>query len=247
MKVHMRVTLVLSLLIAGAVGAQYQFELTCSDTLAEVVPPVQAVQFFVGLQNTGSLVDVYEIGLVNQTPGWFLQFCVNGICWPAGAVAYDTLSSGEQVIIEVKFLNVTAPGIGHGILRVRSLGDTTLADSVRLWTIASTSVEDMSQSGHAPLHGLHAHPNPFQNLTTFTYSLGAEQGISLIIYDIQGRPVTTLLERQMGAGHHVHNWNGRDDMGRTVGPGVYLCLLRMEGSHAVYKIVKCANPGEKTR
>lgn len=48
----------------------------------------------------------------------------------------------------------------------------------------------------------------------------------LRIYDVAGRLVRRLVDGdQLQAGRHKAVWNGRDDAGRQVSTGVYLCRL----------------------
>ena len=53
---------------------------------------------------------------------------------------------------------------------------------------------------------------------------GAPMGLA--IYDCQGREVVRLVERRQGAGAHTAWWDCRDDRGRPVLSGVYLCRLK---------------------
>jgi flagellar hook assembly protein FlgD len=49
--------------------------------------------------------------------------------------------------------------------------------------------------------------------------------VSLVIYDVSGANVRTLLDRRMPAGKHVIPWDGTNDGGRAVGSGVYYYRL----------------------
>ena len=52
-----------------------------------------------------------------------------------------------------------------------------------------------------------AYPNPFNPVTTLDFSLPIESKVSLIIYNLQGRVVSTLLESNMEPGYHTVQWN----------------------------------------
>ena len=45
------------------------------------------------------------------------------------------------------------------------------------------------------------------------------------MYDVAGRRVALLDDGHRGAGEHTLIWNGRDDAGRRVSPGVYVARL----------------------
>lgn len=52
------------------------------------------------------------------------------------------------------------------------------------------------------------YPNPFNPQTTIEFGLPAAAGVSVEIYDINGRKISTLISRKMNAGVHKINWNG---------------------------------------
>ena len=55
-----------------------------------------------------------------------------------------------------------------------------------------------------------AYPNPFNPVTTFRFdipfSLQGSQKMALLIYDVQGREVETLLNQKLMPGAHKVNW-----------------------------------------
>jgi hypothetical protein len=69
------------------------------------------------------------------------------------------------------------------------------------------------------------HPNPFNPITVISYSLVEETGVTLIIYDISGRRIRTLVNRICGAGSHMITWDGKDDNGQRVSSGIYIYML----------------------
>ena len=71
-------------------------------------------------------------------------------------------------------------------------------------------------------------PNPFNPATTINYTVpvSSESMISLKVYDIRGKLVTTLVEGIKDSGSHTVFWNGTDSTGRKVPSGVYLYNLK---------------------
>jgi len=75
------------------------------------------------------------------------------------------------------------------------------------------------------------HPNPFNPATEIRFALPAAATVTLSIHDAAGRRVATLLAgRHLPAGQHRTEWYGRDDAGRPVASGVYLCRLEAGGA-----------------
>ncbi len=74
-----------------------------------------------------------------------------------------------------------------------------------------------------------AQPNPARNHTTFSFTLPGDAFVAVRLYDSSGRLVRTLLDAPMSAGTYYAHWNGTDDAGRRVAPGMYYYELRANG------------------
>jgi parallel beta-helix repeat protein len=77
-------------------------------------------------------------------------------------------------------------------------------------------------------------PNPFNPLTTIAYEVPQASAVTITVYDISGRLVTTLVEGTVDPGRHSVIWDGRNDHGESVGSGVYFCVMETpdyRGSH----------------
>ncbi|MCP4545570.1 MAG: T9SS type A sorting domain-containing protein [bacterium] len=71
-------------------------------------------------------------------------------------------------------------------------------------------------------------PNPFNPSTEIWFSLGAEEKVSVTIYDISGRLIRTLARnRNFTAGRRSLTWEGCGDDGRPLASGVYFCRLQV--------------------
>ncbi|MBN1558824.1 lamin tail domain-containing protein, partial [candidate division KSB1 bacterium] len=76
------------------------------------------------------------------------------------------------------------------------------------------------------------YPNPFNSRTTIQYHLAAPGFVHLVVYDLLGREVATLIEERQSAGLFSVNW-------RTEGPsGIYLCRLEIEGATENVTMIK---------
>ena len=52
-----------------------------------------------------------------------------------------------------------------------------------------------------------AYPNPFNPTTTLSFAIPVDSEVSLSIYNLQGREVSTLIDGNMDAGYHSVVWN----------------------------------------
>ena len=68
---------------------------------------------------------------------------------------------------------------------------------------------------------LRPHPNPFNPRVQLAYSLAAPSSVRLVVYDVRGRLVKTMVSGAQSAGEHSVMWDGVDEQGRQVASGVY--------------------------
>jgi hypothetical protein len=97
---------------------------------------------------------------------------------------------------------------------------------------------DPSHSGPPDAVGFRAAPNPFATSSVFRYALAAREHVELTIYDVQGRAVRTLVNGTEVAGPHAVAWDGRNDAGVTLSPGVYLARLSVGETVRAEKLVR---------
>ena len=76
------------------------------------------------------------------------------------------------------------------------------------------------------------YPNPFNPVTTIRYVLPKPGRVSLRVYDLLGREVSTLVDGRQGVGEHVVVWDAGG-----LGSGVYFYRLQVEGFTEVRKCV----------
>ncbi len=81
------------------------------------------------------------------------------------------------------------------------------------------------------------YPNPFNPSTTIRYDLAAESPVRLVIYNIAGQQVRTLVSQKQVGGRYEMAWDGHDDLGRAVGAGVYLYTLEAGDRRFVRKML----------
>ena len=81
------------------------------------------------------------------------------------------------------------------------------------------------------------YPNPFNPITTISFSLQNDSNIELSVFNIKGQMIKSLLSDQMSVGEHSIIWNGEDDAGKNVSSGVYLYKLNVNGKNGAVK--KC--------
>lgn len=74
-------------------------------------------------------------------------------------------------------------------------------------------------------------PNPFRNATRLRYTLAADAAVTLELYDLLGRRVTTLIDAEQPAGRHTVTVDGTG-----LAPGTYFVRLRADDQMATQRV-----------
>ncbi len=82
------------------------------------------------------------------------------------------------------------------------------------------------------------YPNPFNPTTTISFDVpdpGAR--VKIVLYDVGGRLVTTLVDDNKVAGSYQIGWNGRNTRGEPVASGVYFLRMQAGSFLATRKLI----------
>ena len=74
-------------------------------------------------------------------------------------------------------------------------------------------------------------PNPFNPITTISFSLENTATVKLTVANLMGQTVRTLFAGTLSTGNHFVQWDGRNDTGEIVATGTY--LFRLENGRQV--------------
>lgn len=87
------------------------------------------------------------------------------------------------------------------------------------------------------------YPNPFNRITTIIYkvpqlnSASATVKVKLVIYDILGSQIRTLVNTNKKPGTYRVYWDGKDRSGKQVGSGIYFYELKAGNQRQVKKLL----------
>jgi hypothetical protein len=79
------------------------------------------------------------------------------------------------------------------------------------------------------------YPNPFNPVTTIMYQLPVESQVRLVIYNVLGQEVKTLVNRIQSHGWYEVNWDGMSGDGTPAGSGLYIYRIEADGMGAKAK------------
>ncbi|MFC2094786.1 T9SS type A sorting domain-containing protein [Bacteroidota bacterium] len=176
------------------------------DTATEAEDAVDAVNL--ALNGAGAL----SLGNLNQP----------GIESPIYNIGYESV-----ILVQVEFVNVWRAWI-EGADWV-SLGNNQWTYNLdeKSWAVftITTAVGDDAGSGVPDAFELFPnYPNPFNPSTTIYYALPEAGNVELIVYDVLGNEVSTLVNEEKPAGINEVEWNASN-----VPSGVYFYRLSADG------------------
>lgn len=91
-------------------------------------------------------------------------------------------------------------------------------------TLFLSGIEDNENSTN--IEYMH-YPQLFSDYTTIQYSLPEQNHVELMLYDINGRIVKTLVNDTQGEGDYSYRWYGENSSGQLLGSGIYFYLLKV--------------------
>jgi hypothetical protein len=235
-----------SVVEAGEYGAHLIIESNDPATPVMNVPVHMTVVEIQYPPTAFDLINPGDGGTVVITPGnltqatlfsWVASMDPNGTPVIYSLIGFEDLSP------------FTATGIGNSYFYLghTAIRDTLQARGVNVvsgtWTVIATSAGDTVFASNGPFaltidasavlaidggpalprkYALHQnYPNPFNPATTIRYDLPERSSVTLVVYDLLGREVRTLVRGVQEPGFKAVVWDGRDDRGRAVGAGVY--------------------------
>jgi hypothetical protein len=96
----------------------------------------------------------------------------------------------------------------------------------RCWPVAGATAADDGTPGVPFTYGLgQNYPNPFNPVTMICYSLARKGQVKLVIYNVLGQNVRTLVDGEQEANNYEVVWNGDDNNGAAVASGIYFYKL----------------------
>lgn len=69
------------------------------------------------------------------------------------------------------------------------------------------------------------YPNPFNPATTIRYALRQPGHVRILVYNLSGQLISTLVDAEQSAGVHEFMWNASDAAGNQLSSGIYLCRI----------------------
>jgi len=70
------------------------------------------------------------------------------------------------------------------------------------------------------------YPNPFNPVTTVRYDLPENSLVTITIYDMLGKEISTIVNEYQDAGYKSIVWNATNDYGQSISAGIYIYQIK---------------------
>ena len=195
-------------------------------TLPSINVPVQGAVFAV-LSDAGTPLIRWTVGSLTGLTGF--------------NVYRATAEEGAYELLNDEPLLAESPG---------SYEDTTTWPQTTFWyevrAVFADGIEDIvygspaevRTGGRLALTLYPLRPNPTSGSTSVSFDIPDHSGsVSLVIYNIRGQRVCTVVDGPVERGRHERSWDGNDDRGRPVASGVYFARLLVNERSSDQKVM----------
>ena len=166
-----------------------------------------------------------------------------GLSWTPIDIVEDNANYWEHVVVELSSYLPLTDQMVFRVLACDLEGGTLLEAAIDDFGVesyngsGSTAVGNEDTPAGDVFRLAQNHPNPFNPVTTISFSLARASDVELSIYSLDGRKVATLVRESMPVGSHDVIWNGQDSRGQQVASGTYLYRLQAGSEIATRRMV----------
>jgi Cleaved Adhesin Domain/FlgD Ig-like domain len=223
----------------GADTAGHIDEYLISPRLPFVVEPYDSLHFYAGAVDEGFndslrvFVSTTDSSLASFTTQ-IAYFKVDGVIDSTGSIWHRYSMSLAQFAGDSIYVAVNYYIVDGGIHGANS--DNVWVDhfSVESYPPASVAEEGRIPSAYSIARN---YPNPFNPSTTIDFRAPRTGIVRLVVYNMLGQEVRTLVDRVVQPGTYSVVWDGRTSAGSSVASGVYVCRFEAEGFVNIQRMV----------
>jgi len=142
-----------------------------------------------------------------------------GIIWPREELGYDKSTAFFPLDLNLIW-DLREPDVLNTAARAQLLREAFACMGINGGLAVSTGSPPLRFAVQQNV------PNPFNPSTRISYTVAHREQVQLIVYDVAGRKVRTLVDEVKTPGPHFVDWDSRDDGGNLVSSGIYHYRLR---------------------
>jgi predicted lipoprotein with Yx(FWY)xxD motif len=179
----------------------------------------------------GAIVTWYDVRSGNSDIYAQRVSALGVVQWAANGVPLCT-ATGDQ-----SYPQIISDGAGGAIITwMDDRSGNSDIYALRIDANGSTGVT-ASDAPAVPIELQQNYPNPFNPTTTVAYSVPERCNVALKIYDVSGKCVARLVDKEQEKGSYTVAWNGKDETGNSMASGIYLYRLSAGNQTIAKKMV----------
>ena len=159
------------------------------------------------------------------------------------ALAVRLTEEGDRVYLASEIEGMDFQDYGEVELVVRHIAGTdvypveTIEKIDFIWDTSGIDTPEEIAALTKVFHLFQNQPNPFSPDTRIGFVLPRAGMTEIVVYDVGGRLIRTLLKQEREAGAHTVEWDGLDDSGERVAGGVYFYQLNAPGVEEARRMI----------
>ncbi|MCK4255383.1 T9SS type A sorting domain-containing protein [candidate division WOR-3 bacterium] len=139
----------------------------------------------------------------------------------------DTCMENILIVVDTPMINIDTSRCRYEIgMQLIEIADSSLELRDSLICCTGVTAVGEADTDFPKIYCRGNVTNPFTTRTTIYYNLIECLNVQLVVYDLSGRFVTMLVNGQMEAGEHTVIWDGRDENGNKLAPGIYFYKIQ---------------------
>lgn len=198
-----------------------------ADSIHYFIAPDSSGQKDLILQNLVGFELPFECNIANM-PGW-VDFA------PGSGV----LAGSDSVAVTISFdASGMALGTYYCEMQIEDLAGIKVPVVIEMNVIPNMGVSDAIVESNMIIS---YYPNPFTNELHICISMAEAGDLLLQVYSLSGRLLHTWIENTTLPGKHTIRWDGLDQTGNILQPGIYIIQLSGNGFSERIKVIRSAN------
>gem|GEM_PF-4915957 len=161
----------------------------------------------------------------------------NPFLYPTGYLVYrDEEPLVKQPIKETTFIEFEVPNgeFVYSVYAVYPSGVSNPASATANVDILSDFYDDLVHSKTVLIGN---HPNPFNPETTIRLFTEKSGNASIVVYNVKGQKIKTLMDGFLVSGNHSLVWNGTNDNDDYISSGVYFYMMKTDEYTTIKKMI----------
>jgi hypothetical protein len=208
-------------LYAGLPVPEVNWDIDCTSSTLYVQDPWAYFEIHNPLVNRLSVPDTLLVEMVYDLPPlWGMHFHHHGVCFPDHAeLPLHPLGAPDSMVIMGGISDVAGMGIGEMMLQ--SKRNPSLAKYCHYRVIYNSPAGIPGPTAALSTAATRVTPNPSAGETVFSLRQAAQPPGTLSIFGADGRLVRSFPQIAIADGNRSIRWDGRDQQGVIVSPGIY--------------------------